>query len=151
MTASIQRRLNKIKALAKEYYGLAHGAPVINYTELLRFFDIRGSIHANHPHKGMRVYMTRRALKHCIESRKEELCKNHTDLETMELLKFAIDNIQETVTNFSSYIHEPPSKFIYIKNYSHSGKPLLRIVIDFKENSLQIKSIHFRKNKKKGN
>ncbi len=52
-----------------------YGAPIENYIELLRVFTIRGSSYAKHPHKMMRVYISRKSLKHFVESRKYELAK----------------------------------------------------------------------------
>ncbi len=83
MTASIPRRLNKIKRLTREYYDLDHGSLIEKHTELLRAFDVRGSKHKGHPHKNIRVYISRKSLKHFVESRKKELSKNHTAEQTL--------------------------------------------------------------------
>ena len=144
--ASIPRRLNSIKRLVREYFSLERGALIKNHLEKLRVFDIRGSKHENHPHKMKRVYISRMALKHVIESRKEELTKNHPEEEALDILCFAIDRIQETITDFDKYEFEPPTH-TYTRDFSHAGKPLLRIMLDFKEGRLEIKSIHFRKRK----
>lgn len=117
-----------------------------NHMEKLRVFDIRGSRHENHPHKMKRVYVSRMALKHVIESRKEELVKNHSQEEALDILCFAIDRIQETITDFDKYEFEPPTH-TYTKDFAHEGKPLLRIMLDLVADKLEIKSIHFRKRK----
>lgn len=145
MTASIPRRLNAIKKLAEEYLKIPYGNPIENHTELLRVFTIRGSYQAKHPHKMMKVYISRKSLKHFVESRHYELSKNHTEAQTMESICFAIDHIQETITNYDVYIDEKPTKHFYQKDYSHQGKPYLRILLEIKNDVLEIKSIHFRK------
>jgi hypothetical protein len=146
---SVVRRLDKIKKLAKAYYVLEHGVLIENHIELLRLFTIKGSIHTSHPHKMVRVYISRKALKHVVERRKEELSKNHTDEKTLESICFAVDSIQNTITDFTLYEYKPPSNHFYTKDYSNMGKPSLRILLEVKENRLEIKSIHFTKNKKK--
>lgn len=147
MTESIPRRIGKIKKLVKEYYLLEIGSLIEKHEDLLRLFNIRSSVHNDHPHKMKRVYISRRALKHYVESRKDELCKYHSDEKLLELICFGIDKIQETIINFDSYTYTPPNHY-YIKDYASLGKPFLRIVIDSKEKHLEIKSIHFRKNNK---
>lgn len=150
MTASIPRRIARLKRLAKEYLPLERGSPILKFEEALRVFDIRGSIHKNdHPHRGMRVHITRRALKHFVESRKDELQKRHTQNEVLENVCFALQEVQEVITNFTLYELEPPGKHFYIKDYSHIGKPFIRILVEVKKSSLEIRSIHFTKSKKK--
>jgi len=148
---SIERRIILIKKLVREYYNMGHGVPIFNYTELLRFFDVRGSKNLYHPHKNLRVYISRKSLKHYVESRKLELAKNHNEKEVLDTIYFGIDNLQETVINFSSYEYIPPQGHVYTKDYSNVGKPLLRVIVDLKKKTLEIRSIHFRKNKKKDN
>ncbi|MDP2642058.1 MAG: hypothetical protein Q8P21_02085 [bacterium] len=150
MVASISRRIAALKKLAKEYFLLEKRAPIIKHEELLRVFDIRGSIHKDdHPHKGVRVYISRKSLKHFVESRKEDLERKHTEEEALGNICFAIQEIQEVITNFTVYELEPPGKHFYVKDYSHMGKPFIRILLEPKSARLEIKSIHFTKSKKK--
>jgi hypothetical protein len=148
MENELSQRLNTMKVIAQGYYTLPYGALIANHLELLRIFEIQNSIHQRHPHNGMRIYISRRALKHFIESRKAELEKHHTPEETFESICFAIDHIKETINDFDSYQLEPPKHF-YTKDYSSEGKPLLRILLEIKEGRLEIISIHFRERKSK--
>ena len=66
----------------------------------------------------------------------------------METICFVLDSIQETVTNFDLYELEPPKHF-YTKDYSHVGKPQLRILLEHTGDKLEIISIHFRERKGK--
>lgn len=149
MTASIPRRLTAIKRLAKEYCLLRYGVAIENYTELLRVFTIRGSSYPNHPHKMMRVYISRKSLKHFVESCTYELLKNHTPEHILESICFAIDHIQETITDYDVYIDEQPTNHFYMKDYSSVGRQYLRVLLEVKAGVLEIKSIHFRKVKRK--
>lgn len=142
--ASIPRRLNAIKKLVREYFDLPDAAAIEQHTQLLRVFDIRGSKYPKHPHKTMRVYITRRALKHIVESRKKELLKNHAPEQALGAICFAIEKIPETITDFDKYELEPPSQ-CYQKDYAHEGRPMVRIALEEKNGALEIKSLHFRK------
>ncbi len=154
--ASISRRIATIKRLAKSYYKLDKGTLIESHSELLRVFDIRGSIHEkSHPHRMKRIYISRKSLKHFVESRKEELEKNNTPEKAVELICFALDELQEVVTNFTSYTFEPLNreinareKHFYIKDYSNIGKPAIRVCLEMVNGKLEIFSIHFTKNRK---
>lgn len=149
MIASIPRRIKGLKRLVDEYFHLEKKALIEKHNELLRVFDIRGSKHPKHHHKNVRVYISRKALKHCIERRKEDFSKHHPPEQVKESVYFAIENFQETIIDFDSYTFEPPVKHFYVKDYSHVGKPSLRVLLEMKEERLEIVSIHFHKNKKK--
>ncbi|MCX6703340.1 MAG: hypothetical protein NTV02_01455 [Candidatus Zambryskibacteria bacterium] len=85
--ASISRRIARLKKLVRAYFILPVGAIIERHTELLRVFDIRGSVHSKkHPHHMLRVYISRRFLKHFVESRKAELERNHTKEEALALI-----------------------------------------------------------------
>lgn len=145
MTTSIPRRLHVIKKLFKEYFPMEYGVLIERHSELKRVFDVRGSKHGDmHPHKNLRVYITRRSIKHFVESRKRQFEKRHTEAETMETLYFAIDHIQEVITNFDSYQYNPPATYVYSKDYSPYDKSILRVIVEVRRNKLEIKSIHFR-------
>ena len=141
---SILRRLGIIKALVKVYFDLPVGMLIDKHAELLRVFDVRGSKHEKHPHKMVRVYITRKALKHIVESRKGELLKRHGHNEALSIILFAIEHLQETVTDFDKYEYEPPTHY-YLKDFAHEGKPVMRIAMDLIRDRLEIKSIHFTK------
>lgn len=146
---SIIRRRNKLKRLVDKYFPLEEKTLIDKHSEIIRVFDIRGSKHKKHPHKNIRVYISRKSLKHCVESRKNEFSKHHTEEIVLENIYFVIDKLQETITDFDLYEFEPPVKHFYTKDHSHAGKPSLRVLLELKETKLEIISIHFRKNKKK--
>src|SRR3989344_2483226 len=141
-----QKRATTLKKLAEEYYSLAVGYIIERPDELLRVVDVKETQHQKHPHKKFRVYISRKSLKHFVESRKEELRKRHTFAEAVVKILFAIEQISEVFLNFDKYEYEPEKHF-YIKHYS--GEPSLRIFVEEKNiNSLEICSIHFTKHKK---
>jgi hypothetical protein len=148
-SASIAIRIARLKDLAEEYFQLPAGALIEYHDQLLRIFDIRGSMHKrSHPHKTKRVYISRRALKHFVERRKEELAKNHSLEEALGKILFAIERMRGTITDFDKYEFEPPGH-AYSKDYSAEGYPSLRICVESKEERLEVVSIHFTKHRKR--
>ena len=146
-----EKRIEKIKELAKIYYFLEVGALIDKHLELLRVFDIRGFENvATHPHRDKRVYILRRALKHFVEERKTELKKYHTEDEALQRIDFAISEIKEVVVNYHSYTREridgENEKHFYVRNYQ--GEPSIRVLLEEKPENLEICSLHFTKNRK---
>lgn len=148
MGSSMPRRLAHLKKLVKIYADLEPSNLINNHLELLRVCTIQNSKHSDHPHDMVRVYISRKALKHFVESRIYELRKRHSPMQIMETICFALDSIQETVTNFDLYELKPPKHF-YTKDYSFLGKPQLRILLEHTDDKLEIVSIHFRERKGK--
>ena len=148
MPSSMPKRLDHLKKLVKVYFDLQPGELINKHSEFVRIFNIKDSIHPEHPHNLMRVYISRKALKHIVESRKRELEKRHTPEQIIELVCFAIDSTKETIVNFDSYELEPPKHF-YTKDYSYLGKPQLRILLEHNQERLEIVSVHFRQRKRK--
>jgi len=94
------------------------------------------------------LYISRRSLKHFVESRKKEMTINHSKKEILSKLYFAIDNIVEIYCNFDDMKNKDEYRVIYIKNFNTINKHSLRIVFDKFEDRLEICSIHFQKRKK---
>jgi len=145
MITSISKRIKSIKKLVNTYINFERGVLIDKHLEQLRVFSVRGSINKKHPHKNKRVYISRRALKHFVESRKEELGKHHTKDQVSENIYFAIEHLQETVVHFEHYEYTPPRNHFYTKNYHHVQKSKLRVLVEENNDSLEIISIHFRK------
>lgn len=62
-------------------------------------------------------------------------------------LFFTIDNMQNVIQNPDSFSRKENSLF-YDKGYGIEIKALIRIVVEMVEEQQEIKSIHFKKNKK---
>ncbi|PIQ68495.1 MAG: hypothetical protein COV91_03830 [Candidatus Taylorbacteria bacterium CG11_big_fil_rev_8_21_14_0_20_46_11] len=150
-----EKRIEKIKELAKSYYFIDEGILIDKHLELLRVFDIKGFENiATHPHREKRVYISRKALKHFVESRRAELEKYHTEEEALKRIDFALGEIKEVVVNYHSYTRERTDdgieKHFYARNYHSQGQPSIRILIEEKGENLEICTLHFTKNKKEG-
>lgn len=145
---STSRRIETLKSLVAEYALLDYGVAIDKHTERLRVCDIRDSVNENHPHDTLRVYITRRSLKHFVEERKIQLEKRHGEEEILSYLYFAIENLPETVVNFEKYEREEPSKHFYARDYSALEMPQLRVLVEKRGDCLEICSIHFKKLRK---
>jgi hypothetical protein len=141
--------IKKLLELAKFYITLEKGSHIEKHTELIEIFSILNSKNDKHPHKDMNVYISRKSLKHFIERRKEDFSKYHSNEQLNDIIAFIINNINEVIVNFDLYEYKPPRDHFYKKDYSHLGKSWIVILLEEKENCLEVKSIHIKKNKKK--
>lgn len=139
---------NVLLNLVREYFTLQDGMLIPNHTELLFVCDIEQT-NTEHQHLGTSVSISRRALKHMVESRKRELIKNRSSAEVLELIEFAVASIPHVILNFDYYEFEVPSKHFYTKDFSAQGKPNIRILLEVRESQLLIISVHFSRRTKK--
>ncbi len=138
-----------LEKLIIEYFYLEHGVLIERHLELLKITKIEKPADPNHPHLEMKIFISRRALKHFVESRKRELVVHHSEEDSLQSLLFAVKNLKEVICDFDIYEYRPPNCHFYLKNYSHIGKPNLRILVETINEKLEIISIHFKKNTKK--
>lgn len=87
------------------------------------------------------------ALKHFVERRKLELSNTHTKDTILSRLFFIIDNAEHIFQSPDSISIEGFKK-IYLKHFDIYENFAIRIIIERVKNKLQIKSMHFQKNKK---
>jgi len=142
-------RIKTLIALAGQYYPLTKGSLIDKHLELLRVTDIKEDTTRTkkHPHEGMRVYISRKSLKHYVEQRKAELSKNHVAADVLTKIYFAIEQIPRVIKNFNKYELEPdPEKHFYIKYYPDG--PSIRILCQQTDKGLKICSLHFTQRKK---
>lgn len=138
-----QKRISILKKLVEEYFTYNKGSMIEKPQELFRVVDIKEPVNERHPHRGFRVYISRKALKHFVESRKEELGKRHSVLEVSVSVFSAIEKIPEVFLSFDRYEYESNlEKYFYTKHYG--DEPSLRILVQQKRRkSLEIRSMHF--------
>lgn len=111
------------------------GSLVNSYLKLIRFDD-------NH-----NIYISRKALKHFVESRKKEMSNTHPDKEIFDKLYFAIDNVISTYVTFDKLLIKESNRFICVKYFEQVKMINLRIVFELVNDRLEICSIHFQKHK----
>lgn len=85
------------------------------------------------------VFISKRALKHFVESRKKQ------SLST-KYIDFIVEHIQDTLSNPSVIEYKSIYRIIFAKDYRSIGMPCLRIILDIcYDNRLEICSMHFQK------
>lgn len=94
------------------------------------------------------MYISRRALKHFVESRSREMKEKFTDDDVLKRLYFAIDSAESIFQEYDIFTQEDEVKRIYAKYFDKYPNFLIRIVVEVIENHLEVKSIHFKKTKK---
>ena len=121
--------------LIKIYYHMDHGVLIDNHLELMRFDD------------RYTIYISRKALKHFVESRKKEMVETHTEEEILNKLYFAVDNVVVTYVNYDEFKINVLQRLIYTKYFNELAYHSLRIVADNVSNTFEVCSIHFQKRK----
>ena len=94
------------------------------------------------------IYISRKSLKHFVESRKKEMTGTYSAEEIHFKLCFAIDNIILTFTKYDKIEQSSLNKLIYIKSLKKLRNFSLSIVIEQVGDRFEICSIHFKKHKK---
>ena len=84
-------------------------------------------------------------MKHIVERRRPEIAKNNNNKETIQILCFLVESAGEAIQKPNEYRQEPPHKHIYVKVYI--DKLTVRVVTEEKYGHLEIKTIHFMRNK----
>lgn len=149
-TDSTSARIARIQTLAEAYFALDPKALIERHEERLHVFDIQNSPQRRHPHAAQRVYISRKALKHFVERRKEELLRKHSKDEAIQMINFALSQIPVVLSDFDTYEYQPAdNKHFYSKSFQSIGEPSIRILVEEYEGNLEIRSFHFRKPDKK--
>jgi predicted nucleic acid-binding OB-fold protein len=111
------------------------GSLIDNYLELLPFDE------------NYNIYISRKSLKHFVESRKKEMFNSHTEVEIFNKLFFAIDNVICTYISYDEMMQKDSNRMIYVKYFENIKLVNLRIVLESVSDRLEICSIHFQKHK----
>ena len=138
----------RLLELAREYFLLEEGILIEHHGEMLKILEIDDS-NSEHPHKQHKVYITRRALKHVVESRKKDLVKKHTHEQAEIMVVFVVEMIPLVIQDFDIYELEPVNKHFYTKDFSDKGMPSVRVLVEKDEEDIFIRSVHFAKRTKK--
>ncbi len=125
-----------MKNLIKVYYSLDQGIPIDHHLELIRIHD------------SCDIYISRKALKHFVESRKKEMIETRNQKEICDKLCFAVKNVIFTYIKYDRIEQSSLNRLIYIKYFKKLRNSSLGIVVERVEDRSEICSIHFKKHKK---
>ncbi len=93
------------------------------------------------------IYISRRSLKHFVNSRKKEMIGSHGEGEIFERLYFAINNLILTCNFYDKIEAKSLNRLIYTKYFTESRHHSLRVVLDTFFDHSEVCSIHFQKRK----
>jgi hypothetical protein len=142
MTESIQ----KILSLVNEYYDLSDGKHILYPTDYIHIHTTHREhiYHSNHT-----VEISRKAIKHFVESRKRQLLAHHDETTVKEILVHMVGEIPQIIDSYDSYEYRKPNDFLFMRTSNHPRIPNVRIILEkYNEKTLHIKSIHITKHKK---
>ena len=94
--------------------------------------------------EGVDVFISRRSLKHFVESRFEEMSGSHKEVVILDKLYFIINNIENVLLKKDSY-EEKNNRFYFTKHFWHMDRPSIRIVFEYKNGHYEIVTMHYKK------
>lgn len=131
-----------VRSLLLEYFVLPEGYLIPFFGQVIYLFEV------NMIGKEYKICISRRSLKHFVESRRRELLRKHSEKDSLGMICFAFDSLREVII-FPDFIDTTNTSLSYFKDYSKFGKPMMCVIMDIKNERLEIKSIHFTRKKKK--
>jgi hypothetical protein len=91
------------------------------------------------------VCISKRSLKHFVESRSDELLEYNNEY-ILERLYFIIDNIKNTLHN-NDFYQVIEQRFYYTKDFFYPIRPSIRIVLESVNDHFEIVTMHYKKTK----
>jgi hypothetical protein len=92
------------------------------------------------------VYISKRALKHFVESRSTEMAENYNKDTILEKIYYIIDNA-ENVLNIYDVFQNMNNRYYFTKHYWNQDKPSIRIVLELIDDHFEIVTMHYKKTK----
>lgn len=91
------------------------------------------------------VCISKRSLKHFVESRSGELLEYNNEY-ILERLYFIVDNIKNVLDN-SDFYQVIENRFYYTKDFFYPIRPSIRIVLESINDHFEIVTMHYKKTK----
>ena len=92
-----------------------------------------------------KVYISKRALKHFVESRSEELVTYNEEY-ILERLYYIIDNIENVLHNYE-FFQKIDNRLYYTKDFFYPIRPSIRIVLELVGTHFEVVTMHYKKTK----
>ncbi len=90
------------------------------------------------------MYISKRSLKHFVESRSGELINKYDDEYILNRLNSIIDNIENILHNYDLF-EIKDNRLYFSKEFSIINLSAIRIVLEFIDNHYEIVTMHFQK------
>ncbi len=91
------------------------------------------------------VYISKRALKHFVESRSGELV-DYDEKFVLNRLHLIIDNIENVLINYDLF-EKMNNRFYFSKDFLKPIEPSIRIVLENIDSHFEIVTMHYKKTK----
>jgi hypothetical protein len=121
--------------LIDEYLHLKKGELIADFLELIFVCKLNDRD----------VCISKRSLKHFVESRSGELLEYNNEY-ILERLYFIIDNIKNVLHN-SDFYKVIEKRFYYTKDFFYPIRPSIRIVLESINDHFEIVTMHYKKTK----
>lgn len=139
----------KILRLIRIYFKMNDGIKIPEHTELIYLCNLEKLDIKNENVFNLPVFVSRKALKHFVESRRNELAKWHDFYTTREYIEFIVFNVKDVLTMYDTLTHDSAKNQISVsKSYIKFEKPNIKILIEQKGARFEVISMHFTKIKK---
>ncbi len=92
------------------------------------------------------VSISRRALKHFVESRSSEMADSYENNSILEKMYYIIDNVED-VLNMYDVFQTMNGRYYFTKHYWKLDKPSIRIVLELVDNHFEIVTMYYKKTK----
>jgi hypothetical protein len=95
---------------------------------------------------GKEVYISKRALKHFVESRSTEMAKSYENRVILEKIFYIIDSAED-VLNMHDVFQTMNGRYYFTKHYWNLDKPSIRIVLELVGDYFEVVTMHYKKTK----
>jgi hypothetical protein len=92
------------------------------------------------------VYISKRALKHFVESRSTEMADSYENKVILEKMFYIIDNVED-VLNKHDVFQTMNGRYYFTKHFWNLDKPSIRIVLELIGYHFEIVTMHYKKTK----
>lgn len=139
----------KILRLVRLYTNMADGTKIPMHTELIYLCNLRKTSIDSSSVFSLPVFISRKALKHFVESRRNELLKWHNSHTTNRYIEFIVLNVKNVLTLYDHITYDSNKNQASVsKSYLKFKKPNIKILIEQKDLRFEVVSMHFTKIKK---
>ncbi len=90
------------------------------------------------------VYISKRALKHFVESRSTEMADNYENNIILEKMYYILDNVEDVLNNYDIF-QTMNSRYYFTKHYWNLDKPSVLIVLELVSDHFEIVTMHYKK------
>lgn len=139
--------LRRIRELVDEYFVLPDGALIPRANELLCICE--SGKDKVHPCAGYGIYISRKNIKHFVESRRQQLSKKHSGAEMLQKMYILVESIGDIILTGTAELQEDGYVICSSIEPIFDKRQYVRVILESKETHFEIRTIHVRTEKRK--